>query len=137
MITSTKSRPAGAGLRYLLLLPLLVVLSACATTAGYEKMLNSWLGAQEIDLVRSWGPPVQSYELDGHKFIVYVSQRVVHYPGTEPTFHTTIRDGKAYTTAIGGSPPMTVGSSCTTTFEIAESKIISWSHQGDDCRARE
>ena len=71
--------------RYLFIF-IVITLSACATTAGYEKVLNSWVGAQEIDLVRRWGPPVQSYETGGRKFIVYSSRRNVyltleiHYP---------------------------------------------------------
>ena len=55
-------------------------LSGCATTAGYEKVLNSWVGAQEIDLVRSWGPPVQVYEAGGRKFTVYSAKRNVYLP---------------------------------------------------------
>lgn len=33
------------------------ILSACATTANYEKILQSWVGSEEIDLIRKWGPP--------------------------------------------------------------------------------
>jgi hypothetical protein len=33
----------------------MVPLSACATTADYEKLLNCWADAQDVDLVRNWG----------------------------------------------------------------------------------
>ncbi|MGV1099143.1 hypothetical protein ACUUL3_06975 [Thiovibrio sp. JS02] len=123
--------------RSLLLFLLVPALSGCATTAGYEKLLSSWVGMQEIDLVRTWGAPMQTYELDGHKFIVYVSQREVYYPGTPPTYQTTVRGDTAYITGYGGSPARSIDRSCRTTFEIEGTKIISWSFQGDDCRARE
>lgn len=115
----------------------LVALSACATTAGYEKMLNSWVGAQEIELVRRWGPPQQSYEAGGRKFIVYSAQRNVYIPGVAPTYQTNVVGNTAYTTAVGGSPPMNIGMSCTTTFELDASRVVSWSYKGNDCKAKE
>ena len=93
--------------RYLVI-SILIALSACATTAGYEKVLNSCVGAQEIDLVRSWGPPVQSYEAGGRKFIVYSSRRNVYMPGTAPSYQTNVIGNTAYTTAVGGSPAMNI-----------------------------
>jgi hypothetical protein len=32
-----------------------IFMIGCATTANYEKILSSWVGANEIDLVRAWG----------------------------------------------------------------------------------
>lgn len=112
-------------------------LTACATTAGYEKMLRSWVGVEEVELVRSWGAPLQSYEAGGHKFIVYSSRRNVYLPGTPPTYQTTIVGNTAYTHAFGGSPDMNLDLSCTTTFELEGSKVISWSYNGNDCKAKE
>ena len=79
-------------------------LSGCATTAGYEKVLDSWVGAQEVDLVRSWGPPVQAYETGGRKFIVYSAKRNVCLPSLSPTYQANVVGDTAYTTAVGGSP---------------------------------
>jgi len=120
--------------RYLLIA---ISLVGCATTAGYEKVLNSWVGAQEVDLVRSWGPPAQSYETGGRKFIVYTSHRNIYLPGTTPTYQTTVVGNTAYTNAVGGNPAMTIGKSCIVTFELEDSKILSWSHKGNDCKAKE
>ena len=122
-------------------LPLLIAavtmfLSACATTAGYEKVLNSWVGAREIDLVRSWGPPIQSYEVDGRKFIVYSSRRNIFIPGTSPTYQTSFVGNTAYTHAVGGSAPMNISKSCMTTFEVSSDRIVSWMHRGNDCKAK-
>ncbi|MCG2739186.1 MAG: hypothetical protein L6300_02980 [Syntrophaceae bacterium] len=122
--------------RYLLI-ALATVLASCATTAGYEKVLKSWVGAQEIDLVRSWGPPIQSYEAGGRKFIVYSSHRNVYLPGTAPSYQTTVIGNTAYTNAVGGSPAMNISKSCTTTFELDGSKVVSWTYKGNACKAKE
>ena len=75
--------------------------------------------------MRGWGPPVQSYESGGRKFIVYESRRRILLPGTA---------GDAG--AVGGSPAMNVDLSCTTTFELDGSKVASWSNKGNDCNTR-
>lgn len=121
----------------LLLITLAAALASCATTAGYEKFLNSWVGTQEIDLVRSWGPPTQSYDTGGRKFIVYSSSRNVYLPGTAPSYQTTYIGNTAYTKAVGGTSAMHIGKTCTTTFELDSSTVVSWSHKGNDCKAKE
>lgn len=119
-----------------LLTLLLAVLAGCASTEGYEKLLNSWIGAQEIDLVRKWGPPIQTYETAGRKFVVYSSNRNVYIPETESRYQTRVVGNTAYTKAIGGSPAMNITKTCTTTFELEGSTVVSWSHKGNDCKAK-
>lgn len=123
------------------LIPTILVLSACATTAGYEKMLGSWLGQAEVDLVRSWGPPVQAYEAGGRKFISYSSQRSVYVPGSDPTYQTQIIGNTAYSTPVGGNSPINIGMSCVTTFELQQHHssniVVSYSYKGNDCKAFE
>ena len=38
-------------------------LASCATTAGYESMLQTWVGSSTDQLVSRWGPPQSSYRL--------------------------------------------------------------------------
>lgn len=114
---------------------LTLMLASCATTAKYEKILNSWVGDDELNLVRSWGPPQQAYEAGGHKFIVYSNDRNVFVPGQAPTYQTNVIGNTAYTNSYGGSPAMNVNLSCTTTFETADGKILNWSYRGNDCTA--
>jgi hypothetical protein len=122
--------------RYLLAVTT-VLLAACATTEGFEKILDSWVGAQEIDLVRSWGPPVRSYEAGGRKFIAYESHHNEYVPGVAPTYKTTVIGNSVRTKPVGGSPAMNIAKSCTTTFELEGSKVVSWTHKGNDCKAVE
>ena len=52
-----------------------LAVTSCATTANYEKILQSWVGNSEDHLVESWGPPQRSYALsDGGEVIEYVRQ---------------------------------------------------------------
>lgn len=111
-----------------LLITIPVVVASCATAAGYEQVLSSWAGAQEVELVRSWGPPAQSYGVNGRKFIVYESRRNLQLLGTATSYTNT--------GAIGGGPAMDIAMSCTTTFGLDGSKVISWSSKGNDCNAK-
>lgn len=126
--------------RYALIL-IMLALSACATTAGYEKIIGSWLGKAEVDLVRSWGPPVQAYEAGGRKFIVYSSRRNIYVPGSDPSYQTQIIGNTAYSTAVGGSSAINIGMSCMTTFELEQHQgsniVVSYNYKGNDCRAYE
>ena len=115
----------------------LTLLGGCATTANYEKILNSWVGSSELDLIRQWGPPAQAYETSGRKFIVYQSSSNMYIPGTDPTYTTTLVGNTAYTTSSGGTPSRNIDLSCQTTFEISGNEIVSWQWQGNDCTAFE
>jgi hypothetical protein len=126
----------GATMRKALVLTaILFVLAGCATTANYEKILSSWVGFTELDIIRKWGPPQQSYETGGRKFLVYSSARNMYLPGTAPSYTTTVIGNTAYTNRVGGTPGQNIGLSCQTTFEISDEKIVSWRWQGNDCTA--
>ena len=102
-----------------------------------RKILNSWVGATELDLIRKWGLPQQSYETGGRKFVVYTSSRSVYIPGTAPSYTTTVIGNTAYTNPVGGTPGRNIGFSCKTPFEISDDRIVSWRWQGNDCTALE
>ena len=119
------------------LIAILFALAGCATTANYEKILQSWVGDTELNLIRKWGPPRQSYEAGGSKFLVDSSSRNVYLPGTAPSYTTTVIGNTAYTNPVGGTPGQNIGLSCESTFEISGERIVSWRWQGNDCTARE
>lgn len=116
---------------------ILFALAGCATTGNYEKNLQSWVGNTELNLIRKWGPPRQSYEAGGSKFLVYSSSRNVYLPGTAPSYTTTVIGNTAYTDPVGGTPGQNIGLSCQTTFEISGERVVSWRWKGNDCKARE
>jgi hypothetical protein len=120
---------------YLLVMSLII--PSCATTAGYKKVVSSWVGHSEIELIRSWGAPQQAYESGRTKFLVYSSSRNVYLPGSAPTYTTTVIGNTAYTNASGGTPDQNLNFSCQTTFEVSNGEIVSWSFRGNDCKAKE
>jgi hypothetical protein len=122
-------------MKRLTLVAMLVALAGCATTANYEKMLNSWIGVQEIELVRSWGPPANSYSVGSNKFLVYNSSRSMVMPGVAPTYTATTYGNTTYVNSAGGTPAYQLNLNCQTTFEIQGERIVSYSWRGNNCTA--
>ena len=116
---------------------LVLVLAACATTAGFEKILNSFVGQPEHELVRSWGVPQGVYESEGVRFLSYTRSGMAYVPGVAPTYQTTMIGRTAYTQPIGGMPAMYIPKRCDTTFEVRGGIITSWRWEGNACKAVE
>ncbi|RFC31101.1 MAG: hypothetical protein DID91_2727704414 [Candidatus Nitrotoga sp. MKT] len=132
-----------------------ILLTACATTANYEKMLNSWVGWKVDSLVLSWGPPRSSYPLsDGGRILEFSNQRNVQIGGYTTTVpQTTYNSGTANVYGTGGSaygtysgtsttyiqqttPVQNIAMQCITRFTVnAQGIITKWNWQGNDCRA--
>ena len=121
----------------LLIMPFLILVTGCASTAGYEKYLNAWVGSDENELVRKWGPPIQTREAGARRFISYSSQRNIQLPGMAQTIHITVVGNTAIPLVVPGSPSTTLSVSCQTTFELEGAKVVAWSHKGNDCLAKE
>jgi hypothetical protein len=113
------------------------ILTACATTAAYEKILSSWVGSSENDLVRSWGPPDSVYENSGTKYLTYSKSEHGYVPGVAPTYRTNVVGNTAYTRAVGGSPGYAISQQCKTSFELVGGQVVSWRHEGNGCTAIE
>ncbi|WP_155952212.1 hypothetical protein [Pseudomonas sp. CHM02] len=120
-------------MKWLLTALALFALAGCATTGKYERVLQSWVGSTELELVQSWGPPVRVYESNGHRFLTYSNEGSMYVPGTSPTYQTTYYGNTAYTNSYGGSPGMNVQLSCVTTFDVVDNRISSWRWQGNNC----
>lgn len=116
---------------------LTLFLTACATTAGYERTLQSWIGKSETELVRQWGVPRGVYESGGIRFLTYSRSGQGYFPGVAPTYQTTMIGRTAYTQPIGGMPPMVISRRCDTTFEVAGGVVTSWRWEGNACKAIE
>lgn len=115
----------------------LLILSGCATTAAYEKILNGWVGESEERLVRVWGPPVNVYQTGNKKFLTYSRQSNMYMPGQAPTYQTTYIGNTAYTRPVGGYAGQNIPLSCVTTFELENNYVVSWKWEGNHCKAWE
>lgn len=132
-------------------------LSACATTQGYEAVLNTWIGDSSDHLVAVWGVPQQSYPTrDGGVILQYQRSGQIVLPGVT-NYHpvTTYNDGSVYGTTSNGvqvngsyngtsttyvpqtSGPVVIPQACATRFTVdAGGRITNWSWQGNACRAK-
>lgn len=106
-------------------------ISACATIANYEKVLNSWVGHNVDQLVASWGYPVNSFKaFNGNTVYVYSSSGSY----TMPTNTTSNYSVYGNSTTTGGQ---TLNFWCQTFFEVNESNIITtWTWKGNNCKSR-
>lgn len=91
---------------------LFVLLSGCATSEGYNRILNTWLDSDKQNLIETWGVPTNTYRLNDH--IEYLSY-----------LRTSISsvDGNIYNWK------------CETTFTVEDNKITSWKYNGNNCEA--
>ena len=133
-------------------------LAGCATTAGYETLLSSWVGNSADYLVSSWGPPQNSYRLsDGGSVLEYTRSRTLVLMGGYTTQRavTSYESGTVSATNPHGGgtsygqyngtsttyvpethAPTTVQLGCTTRFTVNSSGMITtWAHEGTDCIA--
>jgi hypothetical protein len=124
-------------MRYLMLAALVVTLGGCATTENYEKMLNTWVGAPELDLVRKWGPPTSSYDSSGVRFLTWDRGGQAYVPGTAPSYQTQRIGNTYYTQPVGGSPGYVIHRRCVTTFEVKDGRVNSWRWEGNACKLRD
>ncbi len=128
--------------RRLLLVVGVVSLVACATTAKYETILQSWVGEDADNLVRRWGPPNSSYTLSS-------GSRLLSYERSGSSTYTTpvqVQQGPGQfvgdmyfpgQTTVTGGQTYNMNWRCRTDFEVDTSnRIVSWRWQGNACRAR-
>lgn len=130
------------GMRLVVAIAALFFVAACETYAGYQQLMDTWVGTHADDLVASWGPPDGFYEnADGSRVLRYSSASSYYVPGTThsnpvTTYNwdgTTSTSYNSYTT-----PGYTVSSSCTSTFFTDPLQVIvRWTSDGDDCVAEE
>jgi hypothetical protein len=132
-------------------------LGGCATTSGYEAVLQTWVGGSTDHLVSVWGIPEQQYRLNGGGVILQYSRSgQIVLPGmttyqaqttyTNGTVSATGSNGNTVNGSYGGtsttyvphtSGPTVIPTNCTTRFTAdTNGRITSWSWQGNRCRAK-
>jgi hypothetical protein len=93
---------------FILFIPIL--LAGCATSAKYQKMVDSWQGKNAQELVDTWGFPNNVIQApNDDKVYVYSHSNVNYYPG--------------YCT-VSGCMPTEYTTGCTTWFELNKEKVV-------------
>lgn len=89
-----------------------LILSGCATTAGYQKIVDSWMGAEENKLIESWGVPDNVYQLnETDKVFTYKESSQAILSGSVVTY------------------------SCETYFTVRDGVVVDWKFKGNKCNA--
>ena len=106
-----------------LIIFIFIFFAGCATTANYEKILNSWVGDHIDNLIGAWGIPDKSIELsNGERMVEYIRESSsVGSSGTGKFFniHTSHH-------------------SCRTRFTLDPlGIIIKWGWEGNRCKAND
>ena len=114
----------------------MVILGGCATRPTYEERLQEWVGVKESVLIKGWGPPDATYELDGVRYVSYNRSDIFHLPGTPDTVTETKYGNYTYKQVWKGQPSITQALNCKTTFKVVSKKIVSWEYKGNYCQRR-
>lgn len=109
------------------------VLGKRPTKAELDAELKSTIGWSDLKLVQQLGPPEKTYDVDGHKFLVYQTSYNVNRPGRDPSYTTVVRGNTAYTTGTGGVTGGTATYSCSIIFESVNGKIMNTNYSGNGC----
>ncbi len=127
----------------------LAMLTACAyPSPQHVQKLNAFIGKSEADLVRGYGVPTRTYETGGVKFLAYNMSRIDTIPGDGFGYGGFGYGGFGYGgfgyggglgyggpgyDGFGGFGPEIVQRDCSTTFELKNATVQSWSLRGNDC----
>lgn len=127
-----------------------LLITACATEAGYEEALDKWVGHHVDHLVEKWGPPHRAHTLTGGgQVLAYEKNRKTQLGGyTYTTPETSYQSGTTwshsggYGSYSGSSTTYTTQTTpvydldlrCVTTFTVnAEGIVTKWGTQGNNC----
>ena len=111
----------------------LALLGGCATTAGYQSMLQTWVGQSEQSLVAGWGAPSAVSESPPFRYLTFTRFSGYQYTGYGYGYYgyygypwyTYGAPGYAYATPI----------LCSTMFALQNGVVVNSSFQGDGCVA--
>lgn len=126
---------------------IMVLLFACATPQGYDKKLNSFLGASEADIIKKFGRPSAIKILDDN--IVILAYTKVDDVFVPSEFYTYQQGDEVYgqdglfspflSTYLFSNNPGDIGYEadyiCKTLFLLQNDKVTAWRWQGNNCVA--
>jgi len=126
----------------------LLTLSACdVPTVQQRKVLDSMIGKSDVDVLRTFGVPTRTYQASGHDFLAYIDNETNYSPGTGgwgwgwgggPWGGYGGWGGGwggygGWGGGFGGFPPSYYNTTCQTTFELTNSRVVGWTMRGDGC----
>lgn len=113
-----------------------MLLAGCSTPALQRpKVLNAMVGQSTVDVLRRFGVPARTYEVQGHNFLSYIETETQYSPGYSSWDWGW---GGGYGYGYGGwgdinIPPSYYSSTCQTTFEVVGDRVVGWKMHGGGC----
>lgn len=107
--------------------------AGCASTPGYDEELQPWVGRSQGELFAEWGAPSQVLtDAAGATVLLYHRERSWQKRGMSMGVGGSFPGGDRPVSADSGT--RTVIHYCNTSFVLdAESRIASYSYEGDEC----
>lgn len=120
-----------------LFLIICLFVSSCATTEGYQRLLNETIGMTEDELIMKMGVPDKTHDTKTMRVLEYRYNSTDYIPNYQ---QQTTNYSNLYGRNIGSSSQWVdngyyVNSSCTTTFYLKKGRVINYRFNGDACRA--
>lgn len=97
-----------------------LLLQGCASRQGFEARMQTYVGRSESDLVAALGVPIRSFQAGNRTFLQYERRRI------------TADAGPGWGWAGGVSVETW---DCSTTFEVVDGRVASFTSRGNDCIA--
>ena len=115
----------------------LLGLAGCAyPNPQHVRELNALVGKPEPDLLRSYGVPTRTYDTSGLRFVSYQMSRIETLPGDGFGYGGFGYGGFGYGGfgygGFGGFGPEIIQRDCTTTFELQNHVLRSYSLRRND-----
>lgn len=95
-------------------------ITACATTKDYKESLDGWKGKSEAELTESWGAPIDVFNSNVHKFLVYQVRQTERLESLGPR--------------SSGSYEYSKELACTTVFDVVDGRVVDWAIKGNNCK---
>lgn len=114
---------------------LFFLLSACASTANYQKQIDKWQGKNIQSLISKWGEPDAGIQLpNGHKIYQYTQKIMYSIPDPKRTPLRTNNGNLFSSYDEPWNTHQTIVRSCRTSFETTpDGRITHISFKGDNC----
>lgn len=113
-----------------------ILLAGCSTPALQQpKVLNSMVGQSTVDVLRRFGVPARTYDVQGHNFLSYIETETQYSPGYS-SWDWGWGWGSGYGYGGWGGlnvPPSYYSSTCQTTFEVVGDRVVGWKMHGGGC----
>lgn len=113
--------------RFILLLGALALTGCQVPSKKERRQLDSMIGKQTTDVVRTFGVPTRQFVSGNHTFLAYINQQ---------TDYTMPMSGWGWDGGwggMGGGMGTAYTYTCQTTFELVNGIVTAWTMRGDGC----